>query len=134
MPCRCAMRVSQASGTRRKPKVFRPFPAWRDARLANKIAGKKQNPEETRMLQRFNIRHLVICAVALCALALAIPSARAADPIRIGFGMALTGPLAPNGKSALLAMKIWEEDINAKGGLIGRPVKLVYYDDKSSPS
>ena len=45
--------------------------------------------------------------------------------------MALTGPLSPNGKSALLGMKIWEEEINAKGGLLGRPVKLVYYDDQS---
>jgi branched-chain amino acid transport system substrate-binding protein len=61
-------------------------------------------------------------------------SAKADEPIRIGFGMALTGPLAANGKSALLAQKIWEEDINAKGGLLGRPVKLVYYDDQSSPS
>ena len=48
--------------------------------------------------------------------------------------MALTGGLAPNGKSALLAQKLWEEDVNAKGGLLGRPVKLVYYDDKSSPA
>ena len=68
------------------------------------------------------------------ALALGASPGKAADPLRIGFGMALTGPLAPNGKSALLAMKIWEEDINAKGGLLGRPVQLVYYDDKSSPS
>ncbi|MBI2714332.1 MAG: amino acid ABC transporter substrate-binding protein [Rhizobiales bacterium] len=58
----------------------------------------------------------------------------AADPIRIGFGMSLTGPLSANGKSALLAMKIWEEDTNAKGGLLGRPVKLIYYDDQSNPS
>src|SRR6266849_5655525 len=48
--------------------------------------------------------------------------------------MALTGGLAPNGKSALLAQKIWEEEVNAKGGLLGRPVKLIYYDDKSSPA
>ena len=68
------------------------------------------------------------------ALALGALPGQAAEPLRIGFGMALTGPLAPNGKSALLAMKIWEEDINAKGGLLGRPVQLVYYDDKSSPS
>src|SRR5262245_56193685 len=59
---------------------------------------------------------------------------RAADPITIGFGMALTGPLAANGKMSLLAMKIWEEDVNAKGGLLGRPVKLIYYDDQSSPA
>lgn len=60
--------------------------------------------------------------------------AHAQEPIRIGFGMALTGPLAANGKSALLGMRIWEEDINKTGGLLGRPVRLVYYDDQSNPS
>jgi branched-chain amino acid transport system substrate-binding protein len=55
-------------------------------------------------------------------------------PVTIGFGMALTGGLAPNGKAALLAMQLWEEEINAKGGLLGRPVKLIYYDDQSNPS
>ncbi len=60
-------------------------------------------------------------------------SAQSGAPIKIGYSMALTGGLAPNGKSALLAQKIWEEDVNAKGGLLGRPVKLVYYDDKSAP-
>jgi branched-chain amino acid transport system substrate-binding protein len=48
--------------------------------------------------------------------------------------MSLTGPLSANGKSSLLAMKIWEDDVNAKGGLFGRPVKLVYFDDQSKPS
>ena len=61
-------------------------------------------------------------------------SAQTGEPIKIGFSMALTGGLAPNGKSALLAQKLWEEDVNAKGALLGRPVKLVYYDDKSSPA
>src|SRR6187397_1357336 len=56
------------------------------------------------------------------------------EPIKIGFSMALTGPLAANGKQALLGAKIWEETINKKGGLLGRPVKLVYYDDQSNPS
>jgi branched-chain amino acid transport system substrate-binding protein len=55
-------------------------------------------------------------------------------PITIGFGMALTGGLAPNGKAALLAMQIATEDINARGGVLGRPLKLVYYDDQSNPS
>lgn len=57
-----------------------------------------------------------------------------AKPITIGFGMALTGGLAPNGKAALLAMQIATEEINAKGGILGRPVKLVFYDDQSNPS
>lgn len=71
---------------------------------------------------------------ALCALALMLPSARAADPIKIGFSMELTGSLASGGTTALRAMKIWEQDINAKGGLLGRPVTLIYYDDQSSPA
>src|ERR1039457_3497911 len=56
------------------------------------------------------------------------------EPIKIGFRMSLTGPLSANGKSSLLAMKIWEDDTNAKGGLLGRPVKLIYFDDQSNPS
>jgi branched-chain amino acid transport system substrate-binding protein len=69
------------------------------------------------------------------AVTLAGPAyAQSGAPIRIGYSMSLTGGLAPNGKSALLAQRIWEEDTNAKGGLLGRPVKLIYYDDKSSPS
>jgi branched-chain amino acid transport system substrate-binding protein len=61
-------------------------------------------------------------------------AAQSGEPIKIGFSMAQTGGLAPNGKSALLAHKIWEEDVNAKGGLLGRAVKLIYYDDQSNPS
>jgi branched-chain amino acid transport system substrate-binding protein len=78
----------------------------------------------------------VVAAAAFISAALAATPAAAqtGEPIKIGYSMALTGGLAPNGKSALLAQKIWEEDVNAKGGLLGRPVKLVYYDDKSSPA
>jgi len=61
-------------------------------------------------------------------------NAQSKEPIKIGFSMAQTGPLGPNGQQALLGMKIWEEETNAKGGLLGRPVKLVYYDDQSNPS
>jgi branched-chain amino acid transport system substrate-binding protein len=68
------------------------------------------------------------------AAGLAAPAIAQNKPFTIGFSMNLTGPLAPNGKAALMASQIWEEDINAKGGLLGRPVKLVYYDDQSNPS
>jgi branched-chain amino acid transport system substrate-binding protein len=74
-------------------------------------------------------------AALLAGVLFAAPaSAQSGEPIKIGYSMALTGGLAPNGKSALLAQKIWEEEVNAKGGLLRRPVKLVYYDDKSSPA
>jgi branched-chain amino acid transport system substrate-binding protein len=66
---------------------------------------------------------------------LAAPAAaQSGEPIKIGYSMAMTGGLGPNGKSALLAQKIWEEDMNAKGGLLGRPVKLIYYDDQTNPA
>src|ERR1019366_10117612 len=72
--------------------------------------------------------------VLVAGLAAAPASAQSRDPIKIGFSLALTGPLAPNGKQALLGAKIWEEEINAKGGLLGRKVELVNYDDQSNPA
>jgi branched-chain amino acid transport system substrate-binding protein len=77
-------------------------------------------------------RSLLAGAVALGALPWG--RAQAAQPVRIGFGMALTGGLAANGKMALLGMQIWKDDINKKGGLLGRPVEFVFYDDQSNPS
>jgi len=75
-----------------------------------------------------------LLAAAGILLGLMAGPARAAEPIKIGFGMGLTGGLAASGKAALLGMKIWEEETNAKGGLLGRPVKLIYYDDQSNPA
>src|ERR1700760_396039 len=91
------------------------------------------------MLQRLKSRTCALLAGATLALAagamfVGSASAQSKEPIKIGFSMALTGPLAANGKQTLLGMKIWEEETNAKGGLIGRQVKLVYYDDQSNPS
>ena len=74
------------------------------------------------------------CAPLLVAMALivAIAPAPAQEPIKIGFSVSLTGGLASSGKAHLLSKQIWLEEINAKGGLLGRPVKLVYYDDQTS--
>jgi branched-chain amino acid transport system substrate-binding protein len=90
------------------------------------------------MLQQLKSRFLACLAGAGIALGLAAvvtgqasAQAPSGEPIKIGFSMALTGPLSPNGKQALLGLQIWEEEINAKGGLLGRPVKLIYYDDQS---
>ncbi len=58
----------------------------------------------------------------------------AADPVKVGFSLGLTGANAPNGKQLLIALEIWRDDVNAKGGLQGRPVELVYYDDQTNPS
>jgi branched-chain amino acid transport system substrate-binding protein len=69
----------------------------------------------------------------LCALILP-NTAKTAEPIKVGMSMALTGGVAPIGKQVLAALEIWRDDVNAKGGLLGRPVELVYYDDQSNPA
>src|ERR1700733_13594594 len=61
-------------------------------------------------------------------------AAQSSAPIKIGLSMSLTGPLAANGKMALLGAKIWQDDTNAKGGLLGRQVELINYDDQSNPA
>src|SRR6478672_7553967 len=84
------------------------------------------------MIQQLN--RCVVAAAIVAASVLVASAARAAEPITIGLGMALTGGLAAGGKSALLAMQIWRDNVNAKGGLMGRPVKLINYDDQSNPA
>jgi branched-chain amino acid transport system substrate-binding protein len=80
-------------------------------------------------------RRAVLSAfLATALLVLGGAAASAAEPIKIGFGMALTGALAGNGKAALLTIQMWAEELNAKGGLLGRPVQLIYYDDQTNPS
>jgi branched-chain amino acid transport system substrate-binding protein len=54
--------------------------------------------------------------------------------IRIGYCLSLSGPLGENSKAARLAHRIWEEDINSKGGLLGRRVELICRDDHSDAS
>jgi branched-chain amino acid transport system substrate-binding protein len=80
------------------------------------------------------MRKLLLALAAIALVEGAVGSGRAAEPITIGFSMELTGPFAVVGKTGLLAFKIWEEEVNAEGGLLGRPVKLVFYDDQSNPS
>ena len=74
-------------------------------------------------------------AAALCVTLLAATAVLAqSGPIKIGVGLALTGGGAPAGKMILAALEIWRDDVNAKGGLLGRQIELVHYDDQSNPS
>lgn len=81
-------------------------------------------------------RRAVVAAFAAGLACASLPAIAqtAQPPIRIGMGIALSGGLAAFGKSALLAMQLWAEDQNAKGGLLGRKVELVFYDDQSNPA
>src|SRR6202166_2893686 len=81
------------------------------------------------------VRAMALIAVGALIIPNMMPNlAKAADPIRIGMSMALTGGVAPIGKQVLTALQIWRDDVNAKGGLLGRPVELVFYDDQSNPA
>jgi branched-chain amino acid transport system substrate-binding protein len=73
-------------------------------------------------------------AVALAAGLAAGGNAIAAEPIKIGMSMPQTGGLGGGGKAALLAIRMWVDDVNAKGGLLGRKVEFIYYDDQSNPA
>jgi len=73
---------------------------------------------------------LALTAIGNAATSEAQPS----NAIKLGFSIPLTGGLASNGRAILAAYQMWQEDINAKGGLLGRKVELIYYDDQSNPS
>ncbi len=90
-----------------------------------------------RSLKSRTFARLVGASLALASGAMfAASGAQAQDkgPIKIGFSQSLTGFLSPNGKQALVGAEIWRDQVNASGGLLGRKVELVYYDDKSTPS
>ena len=86
------------------------------------------------MSRRFR---LIFCGLLslLAAASIPVSGSRAAEPIKIGFSMALTGGLAANGRAALIAFQMRADEINAAGGLLGgRKLELVYYDDQSNSS
>jgi branched-chain amino acid transport system substrate-binding protein len=80
------------------------------------------------------VGHAFCTALAAAVLLVGVTAARAVEPIKIGFSMELTGPFAVVGKTGLLAFEIWRDTVNKNGGLLGRPVQLVYYDDQSNPA
>jgi branched-chain amino acid transport system substrate-binding protein len=88
----------------------------------------------SRMLRALLPQCVASMVLALSVLFHVAAVAQAAEPIKVGFSMSLTGAVAPNGRQLLLTMEIWRDDVNAAGGLLERPVELVYYDDQSNPA
>src|ERR1700716_2234291 len=76
------------------------------------------------------IRNLLAFAFGLLFSALAAPQ----QPVKIGMSMPQTGSLGAGGKAALLALQMWVEDVNAKGGLLGRKIEFIVYDDQTNPA
>src|SRR5947199_10636181 len=79
-------------------------------------------------------RRTLLGSIAVAMLGLTSVASAQQPPIRIGMSMPQTGGLADGGQASLLGIEIWRDDVNAKGGLLGRKVELVVYDDKSSAS
>src|SRR5881396_3455797 len=70
-----------------------------------------------------------VLGLAFSAAALAQPA-----PVKIGMSMPQTGSLGAGGKAALLALQMWVDDVNAKGGLLGRRIEFIVYDDQTNPA
>ena len=76
-------------------------------------------------------RFMQFAGAALAAALIASPAAAQKQPVVIGSALALTGNLADSGEHVRKAFLLWQEEINAKGGLLGRPVEIKIYDDRS---
>jgi branched-chain amino acid transport system substrate-binding protein len=73
-----------------------------------------------------------LVSIALAAAAIVAPAAaRAADPIKIGIALSETGNLADSSKHYWRGIELWRDKLNASGGLLGRKVEFVIYDDRS---
>lgn len=78
------------------------------------------------------LRSCVLLAVALFVGAAEV--ALAAEPIRIGASVSSSGTYAKIGRYMEEGYRLWEKEVNDRGGLLGRPVKMLIYDDKSDPA
>ena len=74
-----------------------------------------------------------LLAAAVAALSLSF-SVAAQQPIKIGMSQPQTGSLGAGGKAELVAIRMWVDDVNKKGGLLGRKVELIVYDDQTNPA
>jgi branched-chain amino acid transport system substrate-binding protein len=77
------------------------------------------------------MRILKTAVLALCAVLLVSSAGFAADTVKIGLLVPLTGPAAADGTSALYSVQIALDQVNAAGGVLGKQVELVYYDDRA---
>jgi len=72
-------------------------------------------------------------AAVLLSFVVALPQAFAQAPVRIGMTLSLTGPIAAPGAIQKVATETYVEDLNRRGGLLGRKVELILKDDQSRP-
>lgn len=81
----------------------------------------------------FNVSTALVLLASLLVPSVAVPQ-DAPEPILVGTTQSLTGRFKEEGELQLKGLLMWADDINARGALLGRPVKVVYYDDESDPT
>jgi branched-chain amino acid transport system substrate-binding protein len=79
------------------------------------------------------MKRTMLLAAATAVFAWSAP-AQAADPVRIGVALSQTGNLADSAAPYFKGLDLWREQANARGGLAGRPIEFVVYDDRSDPA
>ncbi len=85
-----------------------------------------------KFARTFTALRMAVAASVVLGIIAGSAHAQEKKPVRVGFSIAQTGPLSGAGKSGLLALQIWRDDVNGRGGLLGRPVELIVYDDQSN--
>ncbi|MBN8908525.1 MAG: ABC transporter substrate-binding protein, partial [Rhodospirillales bacterium] len=78
-------------------------------------------------------RRMLAMAMGL-ALATLVPSAEAADPIKVGMLFPQSGGAGDDGQRVTRAVQVMAEVINAQGGVLGRPIQVLVRDDESTPA
>ena len=82
-------------------------------------------------------RRKVLGAAGAAALTATLPIGRAraqANVVKIGMSMPQTGSLGAGGQAALVALRMWVDEVNVRGGLMGKRVEFIVYDDQTNPA
>lgn len=79
-----------------------------------------------------HVRNVAVALAAITAVGLGA-RAEAADPIKLGAALSLTGRFSDSAKYVQEGYQLWAEETNKKGGINGRPVQIITYDDESNP-
>jgi branched-chain amino acid transport system substrate-binding protein len=76
---------------------------------------------------------MILAGLGACGQSATPSSTQNQNPIKIGFSVSLAGDFSADGKALLMGYQLWQDAVNKRGGLLGRQVKLVYYNDSSDP-
>ena len=130
--CGCDERFAQAAARLTNPMSARPLVSVKLGTIHPQripIAGGK-----TRMKLRSITTCITFALLVGSAELVSSTGAAAAEPIRIGAVLPFSGGVELYGQQAKLGLDLAVKDINAAGGILGRPIEVIYADDKTRPA